>query len=103
MNDLIAQNDNTTIIAEYKFIKKEPKSYQSEEDLEKFLIKELAFQGYERLNLNDIDELETNLKLQLQKLNNITFSKSEWESFYKQNITNPKLTFEDKYSIIKLF
>ena len=101
MNDLIAQNDNTTIIAEYKFIKKEPKSYQSEEDLEKFLIKELAFQGYERLNLNDIDELETNLKLQLQKLNNITFSKSEWESFYKQNITNPKLTFEDKTKMLQ--
>ena len=46
MNDLMTQNDNTTIITEYKFIPKEPKAYQSEEDLERFLIKELTLQGY---------------------------------------------------------
>lgn len=101
MNDLMTQNDNTTIITEYKFTPKEPKAYQSEEDLERFLIKELTLQGYERLNLNDIDELEINLKLQLQRLNNITFSPTEWESFYRQNITNPKLTFEDKTKMLQ--
>ena len=101
MNDLMTQNDNTTIIAEYKFIPKEPKAYQSEEDLERFLIKELTLQGYERLNLNDIDELEINLKLQLQRLNNISFSPTEWESFYRQNITNLKLTFEDKTKMLQ--
>ena len=100
MNDLMTQNDNTTIITEYKFTPKEPKAYQSEEDLERFLIKELTLQGYERLNLNDIDELEINLKLQLQRLNNITFSPTEWESFYRQNITNPKLAFEDKTKML---
>ncbi|HFU2591815.1 TPA: hypothetical protein ACH5KV_001081 [Campylobacter jejuni] len=55
MNDLMTQNDNTTIITEYKFTPKEPKAYQSEEDLERFLIKELTLQGYERLNLSDIN------------------------------------------------
>ncbi|MBC5857678.1 type I restriction endonuclease subunit R [Campylobacter jejuni] len=101
MNDLMTQNNNTTIITEYKFTPKEPKAYQSEEDLEKFLIKELTLQGYERLNLNDINDLENNLKLQLQRLNNIFFSPTEWESFYKQNIVNPKLTFEDKTKILQ--
>lgn len=101
MNDLIIQNDNTTVIAEYKFIKKEPKPYQSEEDLEKFLIKELTLQGYEKLILSDINELEDNFKSQLQRLNDITFSKNEWENFYKQNIINPKLTFEDKTKMLQ--
>ncbi|MGM8975533.1 type I restriction endonuclease subunit R [Campylobacter jejuni] len=101
MNDLITQNDNTTIIAEYKFIPKEPKAYQSEEDLERFLIKELTLQGYERLDLSDINDLESNLKSQLQRLNHISFSPTEWESFYKQNIINPKLTFEDKTKILQ--
>lgn len=45
MNNLMTQNDNTTIITEYKFTPKEPKAYQSEEDLEKFLIKELHFKA----------------------------------------------------------
>lgn len=101
MNDLMTQNDNTTIITEYKFTPKEPKAYQSEEDLEKFLIKELTLQGYERLNLSDINDLESNFKLQLQRLNNISFSPTEWESFYRQNITNLKLTFEDKTKMLQ--
>ncbi|WP_218982097.1 HsdR family type I site-specific deoxyribonuclease, partial [Campylobacter jejuni] len=101
MNDLMTQNDNTTIITEYKFTPKEPKAYQSEEDLERFLIKELTLQGYERLNLSDINDLESNFKLQLQRLNNITFSPTEWESFYRQNITNLKLTFEDKTKMLQ--
>ncbi|MFY4726870.1 type I restriction endonuclease subunit R [Campylobacter jejuni] len=101
MNDLMTQNDNTTIITEYKFTPKEPKAYQSEEDLERFLIKELTLQGYERLNLSDINDLESNFKLQLQRLNNISFSPTEWESFYKQNITNLKLTFEDKTKMLQ--
>lgn len=101
MNDLMTQNDNTTIITEYKFTSKEPKAYQSEEDLERFLIKELTLQGYERLNLSDINDLESNFKLQLQRLNNISFSPTEWESFYKQNITNLKLTFEDKTKMLQ--
>ncbi|MEE6538219.1 hypothetical protein VWM66_10395, partial [Campylobacter jejuni] len=42
----------------------------------------------------DINDLESNFKLQLQRLNNISFSPTEWESFYRQNITNLKLTFE---------
>lgn len=39
---LLLQNTNSH--------QKEPKAYQSEEDLERFLIKELTLQGYERLN-----------------------------------------------------
>lgn len=68
MNNLMTQNDNTTIITEYKFTPKEPKAYQSEEDLEKFLIKELTLQGYERLNLSDINDLESNLNYNFKGL-----------------------------------
>ncbi|QOQ98909.1 type I restriction endonuclease subunit R [Campylobacter lari] len=101
MNDLITQNDNTTIVTEYKFTPKEPKAYQNEEDLEKFLIKELELQGYEKLELNNILELENNLKLQLERLNNIVFSQEEWQKFYKENIANKKLNFEDKTKMLQ--
>ncbi|HEC1746017.1 TPA: type I restriction endonuclease subunit R [Campylobacter lari] len=101
MNDLITQNDNTTIVTEYKFTPKEPKAYQNEEDLEKFLIKELELQGYEKLELNNILELENNFKLQLERLNNIIFSQEEWQKFYKKNIANKKLNFEDKTKMLQ--
>ncbi|MBT0826287.1 HsdR family type I site-specific deoxyribonuclease, partial [Campylobacter lari] len=101
MNDLITQNDNTTIVTEYKFTPKELKAYQNEEDLEKFLIKELELQGYEKLELNNILELENNFKLQLERLNNIIFSQEEWQKFYKENIANKKLNFEDKTKMLQ--
>lgn len=101
MNDLIVQSDSKTIIAEYPFTPKKAKGYQSEEDLEIFLLKELEHQGYERLNLNDINELETNLKSQLEKLNEITFSETEWQNFYKEYIDNSKLNFESKTAFIQ--
>ncbi len=100
-NDLIVQNDNSTIIAQYSYTPKESKPYQSEEDLERFLLKELEAQGYERLTLKNIKELEDNLKAQLEKLNDIQFSESEWKGFYQEHIINEKLRVQDKTKILQ--
>lgn len=43
-NDLIAQNENSTIISSYAYTPKESKPYQSEADLERFLLEELEAQ-----------------------------------------------------------
>ena len=70
---LISENDNSTVLAEYEPLNKVATSYQSEDALEKELIKTLVEQGYERLNINSEDELILNLKRQLEKLNNYHF------------------------------
>ena len=59
---LISENDNSTVLAEYTVLNRVATSYQSEDALEKELIKTLVEQGYERLNINSEDELILNLK-----------------------------------------
>lgn len=100
-NALIAENENSTIITQYRFMPKEAKAYQSEADLERFLLKELEAQGYERIYLQDIKELESNLKTQLEKLNAIQFSEAEWEGFYKNQIANDTLKVKDKTKLLQ--
>ena len=62
---LISENDNSTVLSEYKGLNRVVTSYQSEDALEKELIKTLVEQGYERLNINSEDELILNLRRQL--------------------------------------
>ena len=78
---LISENDNSTVLAEYKGLNRVTTSFQSEDALEKELIKTLVEQGYERLNINSEDELILNLRKQLEKLNNYNFTDGEWDSF----------------------
>ena len=64
-------------------------SYQSEADLERELIANLVAQGYERADFKTSDELYANLKVQIERLNNITFSDSEWERFLIEYLDAP--------------
>ena len=65
-------------------------SYQSEAELERELIANLVSQGYERVKFTTSDELYANLKVQIEKLNNVSFSKSEWERFLTEYLDCPK-------------
>ncbi|TSE05868.1 type I restriction endonuclease subunit R [Aquimarina algiphila] len=53
---------------------------QSEAILENNLIKQLARQGYEQVLIKDEDSLLSNLKKQLEKVNNTTFSDKEFDT-----------------------
>lgn len=64
-------------------------SYQSEAELERELIANLVAQGYERADFKTSDELYANLKVQIERLNNITFSDSEWERFLIEYLDAP--------------
>lgn len=67
-----------------KYIKdlKAPESYQSENELEREFIQDLQNQGYEFLqNLSTPEDMLTNIRVQLQSLNNVQFSNSEWLRF----------------------
>lgn len=59
-------------------------SYQSEAELEKQLVEQLANQGYEKIKINDEEELIRNFKVQIgkhneKKLNGVPFTDKEFE------------------------
>ena len=70
---IISENDNSTVLAEYTGLNRVATYFQSEDALEKELIKTLVDQGYERLNINSENELILNLRRQLERLNNYNF------------------------------
>lgn len=79
---------NATVVAEYEPLKKKSDSYQSEAALENEFIKMLSEQGYEYLKINDSKALISNLRAQLEILNDYKFSDNEWDRFYKNSIAN---------------
>ena len=85
----IARAENSTVVARYTPSPKRAESFQSEAQLEATFIAQLERQAYERLHITSESELIANLRAQLEKLNAITFTDTEWHSFYTSVIANP--------------
>ncbi|MGM9882060.1 MAG: type I restriction endonuclease subunit R [Bacilli bacterium] len=98
---LISENDNSTVLAEYQGLNRNETFYQSEDALEKELIKTLQEQGYEYLNINNENDLILNLRKQLEKLNNYHFSDREWDSFFTNIIANKNDYIIEKTRLIQ--
>lgn len=64
-------------------------AYQSEAELERQLIENLVAQGYEFIKIKSGDDLYGNLKLQIEKLNNVSFSDEEWSRFLVEYLDTP--------------
>ncbi|MDR0837404.1 MAG: type I restriction endonuclease subunit R [Propionibacteriaceae bacterium] len=79
---IVAQSAESTVVAEYVSEVARDAGYQSEADLEGQFIELLQEQAYERLSLTVEEDLITNLRRQLEKLNAIEFSDGEWERFF---------------------
>ena len=101
MYDLIAQNPESTVVAEFVPAYKRETNYQSEAELEKAFIEQLQTQAYDYLPITSEPELIANLRLQLEALNNYKFSNSEWEQFFKGKIANQNNGIEEKTTIIQ--
>ena len=98
---IMSENDNSTVLAEYQGLNRNETFYQSEDDLEKELIKTLQEQGYEYLNINNENDLIINLRKQLEKLNNYHFSDGEWDSFFTNVIANKNDYIIEKTRLIQ--
>ena len=85
----IAEMTNGIISANYEKILQVQESYQSEAELEESMIKNLVLQGYEKFNGKTSDDLYKNLKVQLEKLNKITFTDEEWKRFLAEFLDSP--------------
>ena len=83
---IIAESNNFIVLDQYKKFVEEPNAgYQTEGSLEREFIRDLRAQGYEYLQgLNHHDELIKNLRVQLQRLNNMVFSDAEWRRFLEE-------------------
>lgn len=99
--NLISENDESTIVGQYKIRERRADSYQSEAELEKALIQQLDEQGYEYLPIHSAADLLHNLRTQLERLNHISFTDNEWNTFVKEDICNPKLGIPQKTKIIQ--
>ena len=86
--NLIAATSESTVVAEYTPETRRSESYQSEAALEREFIRMLAAQGYEYLTIHDEAALIANLRRQLEKLNNYTFTDAEWERFFNGSIAS---------------
>jgi type I restriction enzyme R subunit len=74
---LVAENPQSTVVAEYAATNRTAKAYQSELELERAFIEQLQSQAYEYLPITAEADLAINLRKQLEKLNAFTFSDIE--------------------------
>lgn len=98
---LVAENPESTVVAEYQPLYRKETTYQSEAELEKAFIEQLKTQAYDFLPITSEDELIANLRLQLEALNNYKFTNTEWEQFFKSKIANQNNGIEEKTTIIQ--
>ncbi|MGF6286972.1 type I restriction endonuclease subunit R [Pseudomonas silensiensis] len=86
----IAESSNFIVLDKYSKEWQVAESYQSEGDLEREFIQDLVDQGYEYLSgLNTPEALLSNVRVQLQTLNTIEFSDSEWSRFVETWLDKP--------------
>ena len=85
----IAEMTNGIILANYEKILQVQEAYQSEAELEESMIKNLVQQGYEKFNGKTSDDLYKNLKIQIEKLNKVTFTDEEWKRFLAEFLDSP--------------
>jgi len=99
--NLISENPYSTVVAEYTPTQRSATDYQSEAALEQAFIDQLRDQAYEYVTFSSEEELVANLRCQLEKLNNYTFSDNEWNKFFTTAIANQTDNIEDKTAKIQ--
>ena len=94
----IAESNNFIVLDQYnKFVEEPNAGYQTEGSLEREFIRDLRAQGYEYLqDINGHDALVKNLRVQLQRLNNVVFSDAEWRRFLEEYLDKPSDSLIEK-------
>ena len=123
--DIVAENPESTVVAEYQAEYRRDTTYQSEAELEKTFIAQLQTQGYQYLKIKSETDLINNLRVQLEKLQNarhscesrnppnneiagqarndkpFRFSDKEWKHFFNQHLANTNEGIEEKTRTIQ--
>lgn len=99
--NLVAESTQSTVVAEYIPDVKRVAHYQSEADLERAFIEQLKTQAYDYVTITSENDLTINLRKQLEKLNDFSFSDTEWDRFFVGEIANPNQSIEEKTATIQ--
>lgn len=100
--NLIASDDQCTVVSEYIQESRRSDSYQSEAALEAEFIRMLCSQGYEYITIVDENGLVANLRAQLEILNDVRFSDSEWKRFFSESIASANDGIVEKTNRIQM-
>ena len=85
----IAEMQGGIVLARFEKPERRVEEYQTESQLEENMINNLVSQGYERLDVRSMDDLYVNLRVQIERLNDIKFSESEWKRFLLEYLDAP--------------
>ena len=86
----IAQTNNFIVLDKYTPHPGGAQGYQSEADLERELVQDLRHQGYEYLpDLTTPEAMLANLRVQVQALNDVRFTDSDWQRFVETWLDRP--------------
>ena len=87
--NLVASTDEVTVVAEYTpEYRVKGQTYQNEAALEQSFIQQLESQGYEYIRIANEASMIENLRHQLEKLNDYTFTDGEWKRFFSESLAN---------------
>jgi type I restriction enzyme, R subunit len=99
--NLVAENPESTVVADYQTPYIKATTYQSEAELEKTFIELLQSQAYEYLPIHTEADILTNLRAKLEQFNDYTFSETEWKQFFTTKLANKNNGIEEKTTIIQ--
>ena len=99
--DIVSENTLSTVVSQYERTTPRSEAYQSEAELEASMIAQLQRQGYEYAHIHHEDELISNLRRQLEKLNDFAFTDNEWQRFFKTEIANEGKGITEKAETIQ--
>ena len=98
---IIVEQEHSTVMAHYEVPQRQQEGYQSEAALEKAFIQQLAGQGYAYAReVKDEASLLRNLRRQLELLNDVVLSDTEWARLLPK-ISNEQMTIQDKTEMIQ--
>ncbi|MBX9937157.1 MAG: type I restriction endonuclease subunit R [Burkholderiaceae bacterium] len=93
----IAESNNFIVLDKYAKALRASENYQTEYDLEQEFIQDLKNQGYEYApDLKTTEKLLTNVRKQLEDLNNVQFTNGEWLRFVENWLDKPSDSIVDK-------
>ena len=97
---IIVEQEHSTVMAHFDVMPKPAESFQSEAKLEAAFIKQLQSQGYEYVKVKDEASLLVNLRRQMETLNDVVLSDSEWSRLLPM-ISNEQMTIQDKTEMLQ--
>lgn len=93
----LAQTNQFIVVDRYTKTQRFAPSYQSEDQLEREMVQDLKCQGYEfSPDITSQEKMLGNVRLQLQRLNNIKFNDDEWHRFVIEYLDKPSENSTDK-------